>query len=435
MWLLSLSLALPLCSGHMSMQYPLPRDRLNGVLYAKWQANEPMVTVHPEVCHGLDHDISIRADNQFSAGDEITIDIYGSIPHDGGHCTFWYSTDDETFTKIIDVKDCTLNGASVVLPYSMPAECQSRCTFAFSWVPRVSGACEIYMNCADISVAGAVGGNDNAITKNFQTEIIDRGEEGAFGCERVDPDSHWTAIFMPLKTTYDDSELEPSDDSTPSDTEPAAANTPSPSAPAPVTPSPTTAVPVGDGILITNRPDSTAWWYSVDLSDIPSGIEIESVWLRQFYSAEWQQGAYHKWGGYWTFNQNPPMDGPFDFKLVSKSGLEIVSEDVVEDYSPGKSGRMTQSFDGAFTAEEETESNDLLRRVTPFLVIFVALWVIVCLVGALWLRKRRQQQKAIDAEMMRTTQAADEAQRIELAESDEEVQNTTTPTTSGPAAV
>ena len=120
--------------------------------------DEPMVTVHPQVCHGLDADTTVRDGNQFTVGDKITIDIYGSVPHGGGHCTFWYSTDDATFTKIIDIKDCTLNGAEVILPETMPAECEERCTFAFSWVPVNSGACEIYMNCADISVSGASGG-------------------------------------------------------------------------------------------------------------------------------------------------------------------------------------------------------------------------------------------------------------------------------------
>merc|ERR1712083_705202 len=94
----------------------------------------------------------------------------------------------------------------------MGTECEEKCTFAFSWVPRSSGACEIYMNCADISVAGASGGNSNPITKNFQTEIIDIGSGGEYGCERVDDDTHWTDIFMPMKTEYDDTDTNPTGD-------------------------------------------------------------------------------------------------------------------------------------------------------------------------------------------------------------------------------
>jgi len=186
--------------------------RDNDGTYLPWQANEPMVTAHPEVCHGLAQDATVRDGNAFSVGDTITIDLYGSASHNGGHCTFWYSTDDETFTKIIDIVDCTLNGAQVVLPTTMPTECETKCTFAFSWVPVSSGACEIYMNCADISVAGASGGNSNPITKNFQTEIIDLGSGNGYGCERVDESTHWTDIFMPLKTDYDDTDTNPTGD-------------------------------------------------------------------------------------------------------------------------------------------------------------------------------------------------------------------------------
>ena len=64
--------AVPACMGHMSMQYPYPRD--NNGDYMAWQANEPMVTAHPEVCHGLTADTTVRDGNAFSVGDTITID-------------------------------------------------------------------------------------------------------------------------------------------------------------------------------------------------------------------------------------------------------------------------------------------------------------------------------------------------------------------------
>merc|ERR1712048_982911 len=113
--------------------------------------------------------------------------------------------------KIIDIKDCTLNADStqVILPTSMPTECQTKCTFAFTWVPRSSGACEIYMNCADISVAESSGGNSNPITKNFQTSIIDQGPSNGYGCVRVDDTTHWTTIFGPRKESYDETDIAP----------------------------------------------------------------------------------------------------------------------------------------------------------------------------------------------------------------------------------
>lgn len=125
-----------------------------------------MVSDHPQVCHGLAKDTSVRSGNTFSAGETITIDLYGTASHMGGHCTFWYSTDDKTFTKIIDIKDCTLNGATITLPETMATECTDMCTLAWSWVPTVSGRCEIYMTCADIRVSGAKGGDPNPIQKS-----------------------------------------------------------------------------------------------------------------------------------------------------------------------------------------------------------------------------------------------------------------------------
>ena len=122
--------------------------------------DEPMIPVYPNVCHGLPRDHTVRQENTFALGETIDIVFNVDARHSGGHCTFWYSTDDQTFTKIVDIKDCTLAdiGARVQLPDTMPAECGTQCTFAFSWVPLRSGACEIYMTCADIQVIGATGG-------------------------------------------------------------------------------------------------------------------------------------------------------------------------------------------------------------------------------------------------------------------------------------
>jgi len=393
--------------AHMSMQYPYPRD--NGGTYAMWKANEPMITVHPQVCHGLAADTTVREGNKFTVGDTITIDIYGSVPHGGGHCTFWYSTDDATFTKIIDIKDCTLYGAQVTLPETMAPECEDKCTFAFSWVPVNSGGCEIYSNCADIQVTGAKGGDANPITKNFQTEIIDQGPANGYGCVRVDPQSHWTTMFMPLKTEYDASTGS-------GDSGSGSVVTPSPTVPAVVPTSRITtspATPSGSGILITNKAGSGAWWYMITLSDVPSSIEIESVYMRDsLTSSEWQQGNYQQtWlGNYYYFNENPPFKGPFDFKIVSTSGLTIESEDVVEDYSPGKSGRMTESFNDAFTMDDGTDTSDPVERTLIWITVFVLAWIGVCVVGVMCHRQRKRRQSLSQMEKMST--AVDESHQV-----------------------
>lgn len=419
--LLALLLILPFCHGHMSMQFPYPRDSKNGVPYAKWQANEPMIVVHPQVCHGLDKDTTestVRVANQFSAGDTITIDIYGSVPHGGGHCTFWYSTDDKTFTKIIDIKDCTLTGAKVMLPTWMPTECEDECTFAFSWVPALSGGCEIYMNCADISVSGVTGGNTNPITKNFQTEIIDQGSANSYGCQRVDPSTHWTPIFMPLKLDYDNSGANSgtgtgseSSDSTPS---PTIRYTPSPVAGTPsptIRSSPSPVAPSGNGILITNRPGSSEWWYTIELTDIPSGIEIESVWMKHADSSIWEEAAWQSWAtSVWSFYETAPFEGPFDFRMRSTSGLEIESIGVLQSYTGGESGRMSETFDSGFSVEEGSDMSNPVERALTWVTIFIFAWCIVCVAAAFCMRKRQKRQSL--SEMQKMSTAVDETHEM-----------------------
>ena len=99
-----MSISTPICAcicfmladvglAHVSLQYPHPRDTLDGERYEVWQQNEPVVSIRPSVCHGLDKDTTIREGNNFDALDIIEIDLYGLSSHYGGHCTFWYSID------------------------------------------------------------------------------------------------------------------------------------------------------------------------------------------------------------------------------------------------------------------------------------------------------------------------------------------------------
>eukprot|EP01083_Nonionella_stella_P260388 887915_1 len=189
-----------LCHSHMSLQYPYTRHiDTNGIEYAKWESNEPMIPMRPRICHGLPSESTINPANQFAVGDTITIYIYGSAEHFGGHCSFWVSTNDITFTKIVDIKDCTLNPTTtqVTLPDTLPIECSNKCTFAWTWIPAESALCEIYNNCADISVSGLTGNMEyNPQIINFN-HLINAPNFNL--CQRVNPTSHWSNTFMPLK--------------------------------------------------------------------------------------------------------------------------------------------------------------------------------------------------------------------------------------------
>lgn len=74
------------------------------------------------------------------------------------------------------------------------------------------------------------------VLSDFQTEIIDQGATNGYGCQRVDVSTHWTSIFMPLKT---DSGSDLGSDSTPSPTVPAVVDPVAPTSrntPSPITP-------------------------------------------------------------------------------------------------------------------------------------------------------------------------------------------------------
>jgi hypothetical protein len=208
--------------AHMSMQFPVPRNTKNGASYAVWQQNEPMIPNHPQVCHGLDKPSSVPSENKFTAGQEISVKLAGSAYHNGGHCAFWWTTNkDGYWYKIIDIKDCTMTAMSsgsfkVMIPKDMDKACETRCLFAWTWIPTSSGQCEIYSNCADIKVSGVSGVGSNPITLK-----LDDFCTGSKSCSRVSTSTHFSTALGTLKTSYS------SDDGTPVN-DPTKQETPSP---------------------------------------------------------------------------------------------------------------------------------------------------------------------------------------------------------------
>jgi len=149
----------------------------------------------------------------------------------------------------------------------------------------------------------------------------------------------------------------------------------------------------------------------VTLSDVPSGIEIESVYMRDSYSSSsWEEGSYAVWGDYYTFSVNAPYSGPFDFKMVSTSGLTIESLDVVEDYTAGQSGRMTESFNSAFSMKNGVDTNNTAERTIFFISVFGALWILVCVVAGFCIRRHKRRASLNNMDKMAT--AVDEPHQI-----------------------
>ena len=75
--------------------------------------------------------------------------------HNGGHCAWAVSTDDQkTWHKFDDETDCTDKSTAgqahdFVVPKNLPAACATGCVLGWWWSPASSGTCEIYNNCWD----------------------------------------------------------------------------------------------------------------------------------------------------------------------------------------------------------------------------------------------------------------------------------------------
>lgn len=114
--------------------------------------------------------------------------------HGGGHCAWYISTKAQTtWYKISETADCTSQSVDgqrddFVVPSNAPAECATAggCVLGWMWSPLLSGSCETYTNCWDVSIPGATGGMETSAPA-ITTPIAP--------CMRVDPVTHLTPMF------------------------------------------------------------------------------------------------------------------------------------------------------------------------------------------------------------------------------------------------
>merc|ERR1719242_216268 len=123
----------------------------------------------------------------------------------------------------------------------------------------------------------------------------------------------------------------------------------------------------GSGITVTTRSGSTQWWYTCILSNIPSGITIESVSMKHANGHVWEKGTVACDGSYYSFHETAAFAAPLSFKIRATDGQELIAEDLVPTLESGSSGTM----DGVFTThsamnnglngakEDGTDSDDL----------------------------------------------------------------------------
>ncbi|GAB7338504.1 hypothetical protein MBLNU457_5255t1 [Dothideomycetes sp. NU457] len=159
-----------LASGHLIMQQPVPysKDTLD---------NSPLLNAAPGSpgsnfpCKLRDNAFKVVQENDITVGEQNTISWIGSASHGGGTCQLSVTLDREPSAtskfKVIAswIGGCPTssdgNGGTHPFNWTMPAEVPNgKATFAWSWVSKLSGQPEYYMNCAPITVSGGASNND-----------------------------------------------------------------------------------------------------------------------------------------------------------------------------------------------------------------------------------------------------------------------------------
>ncbi|KAH6620096.1 hypothetical protein C7974DRAFT_398893 [Boeremia exigua] len=143
--------------------------------------------------------------NAMAVGEQQTISFKGTAVHGGGSCQLSVTTDTEPtenskFKVIKSIEggcpgvDGTTNSYQFEIPDSVP---NGKATFAWTWFSKMSGAPELYMNCAPIEVTGGASdttafdalpdmfkaniGEGCTSPQNFATEFPDAGSNVQMG--------------------------------------------------------------------------------------------------------------------------------------------------------------------------------------------------------------------------------------------------------------
>jgi len=175
----------------------------------------------------------------------------------------------------------------------------------------------------------------------------------------------------------------------------------------------------GSGITVTARSGSGAWWFTCSLSNVPSGISIESVRMKHSGSNRWETGVYKTWsGGYYQFSKNTPFSPPLSFKIKATTGQELTGYNLLDSYSAGSSGTLSGSFSSAFSFEDGdgAESGGASSWTLWFAVAMVVLLVAAAAVFFV-IRRRRTSAKMFFEDSKGIQVADDEHLKTEGADS------------------
>jgi hypothetical protein len=140
-------------NAHIIMESPVP--------YSVDKIDNSPITASQFPCKSQ-NGFTVSTMNSMAVGQQQTIKFKGTAVHGGGSCQLSVTTDtnptaNSVFKVIKSIEggcpgvDGTVNSYDFKLPDSIP---NGKATFAWTWFSKMSGAPELYMNCAPIEVTG-----------------------------------------------------------------------------------------------------------------------------------------------------------------------------------------------------------------------------------------------------------------------------------------
>lgn len=162
-------------NAHIILEQPVP--------YSVDKIDNSPITASQFPCKSQ-NGFTVSTMNNMAVGEQQTVKFKGTAVHGGGSCQLSVTMDTEptvnsVFKVIKSIEggcpgvDGTTNEYNFELPASIP---NGKATFAWTWFSKMSGAPELYMNCAPIEVSG--GASDESAFKELPDMFVANIGEG-----------------------------------------------------------------------------------------------------------------------------------------------------------------------------------------------------------------------------------------------------------------
>ena len=164
------------------------------------------------------------------------------------------------------------------------------------------------------------------------------------------------------------------------------------------TPPPTPSTGGGSGSYITvTILHSRDYWITFALSNT-NGVSVRTIKIKASNSNTWISGGIawydSNYGPVYRFDGfDPWMSAPISVKMISSSGQEITSWNIVPSRSAWSTGTMTQSFSAAYTQSSDIDTTNGIG-VIEWVAIIISISVLcICIIACVWYRYPRNKSK------------------------------------------